>query len=291
MLAIYKKELRSYFTTMIGFIYAAIFLVIVGIYFMAYNLNGQYAKFEYTVSAVEFLYIILIPILTMRLVAEENKQKTDQLLLTSPITITKMVLGKYFAALTMYLTPVAIISLYPFIIAKYATFSFAPYFATAYASIFGFIMLAAAYIALGLFISAITENQVIALIVTAIAIFISYLMQGIESMLPTDNQSSWLILSLFVLILGFILYLSIHNLTMTLTIGLTIEAALMVAYVVKPSFYDGLVSKVLDVFSISEKYSNFSSGILDFNAIIYFLSVAVMFILITIQVIKKRRWS
>ncbi len=291
MLAIYKKELRSYFTTMIGFIYAAIFLVIVGIYFLAYNLKGQYARFEYTVSAIEFLYVVLIPILTMRLIAEENKQKTDQLLLTSPITITKMVLGKYFAALTMYLVPVSIMSFYPLIIAKYASYSFGSYFAAAYSCIFGFIMLAAAYIAIGLFISAITENQVIALIVTAIFIFISYLMQGIESMLPTDNQSAWLILSLLVLIVCFVLYLSIHNLTMTIGIGVVAEAALAIVYVVKPSLYDGLVSKVLDVFSISEKFSNFGSGILDINAIIYFLSVAVMFILITIQVIKKRRWN
>ncbi|MDO5521556.1 MAG: ABC transporter permease [bacterium] len=291
MLAIYKKELRSYFTTMIGFIYAAIFLVIVGIYFMAYNLNGQYAKFEYTVSAIEFLYIVLIPILTMRLVAEENKQKTDQLLLTSPISITKMVLGKYFAAVTMYLAPVVIMCFYPLIIAKYASVSFGPYYATAYSCIFGFIMLAAAYIALGLFISAITENQVIALIITAIAVFISYIMPGIESMLPTDNQSSWLILSLLVVVICLILYLSIHNITMTMIIGVVAEVALMFVYLLKPSFYDGLVTKVLDVFSISEKFSNFSAGILDINAIIYFLSVAVMFILITIQVIKKRRWS
>lgn len=291
MLAIYKKELRSYFTTVIGFIYAALFLVVVGIYFMAYNLRGQYAKFEYTVAAIEFLYIVLIPILTMRLLAEENKQKTDQLLLTSPVTITKIVLGKFFAAVTMYLVPVVIMCFYPIIISRYASVSFGPFYATAYTSILGFVMLAVAYIALGVFISAITENQVIALILTAIAVFISYIMPGIESMLPTDNQSAWLIMSLLVLVLCLIIYLSIRNVTMTAAIGIAGEGALMFLYLFKPSFYDGLVGKVLGVFSISEKFSNFSYGILDINALIYFLSVTVMFLLFTIQVIKKRRWS
>lgn len=291
MLAIYKKELQSYFTTVIGFIYAAIFLVIVGIYFMAYNLKGQYAKFEYTVAAIEFLYIVLIPILTMRLLAEEKKQKTDQLLLTSPITIGKMVMGKFFAAVTMYLIPVVIMCFYPLIIASYASISFGTYFATAYTSIFGFVMLAAAYIALGLFISAITENQVIALILTAIAVFLSYIMPGIESMLPTDNQSAWLIMSLIVLVLGLLCYLGIHNITLSFGLGVVCELALMFVYLFKPSLYDGAVSKVLGVFSISEKFSNFSYGILDINALIYFLSVTIMFLLLTIQVIKKRRWS
>lgn len=95
MLAIFKKELRSYFTSMIGYLFIGFFLAIVGVYFMAYNLQGGYANFEYVLNSMVFVFVILVPILTMRLLAEEKKQKTDQLLFTSPLSVSKIVVGKY----------------------------------------------------------------------------------------------------------------------------------------------------------------------------------------------------
>ena len=287
MLAIYKKELRSYFTTVIGFIYAALFLVIVGIYFIIYNLKYGYSRFEYVVNAIEFLYIILIPMLSMRLFAEEKKQKTDQLLFTSPISITKIVLGKYFAAFTMYLVPVVVMSFYPLIIGIYGEVILR----TAYVTLLGFAILGATYMALGLFISTITENQVIALIVTAVIIFISYVMPGIIEMLPSDQMSAWLVLSSIYILICLFSYLAMKNWSFTVGLFVVGELILMAIYVFKPTFYDGIVAKVFNAFSISEKFTNFSSGILDFNAIIYFLSMIFMFLMITIQVIKKRRWN
>lgn len=287
MLAIYKKELRSYFTTMIGFIYAALFLAVVGIYFVVYNIQTAYSKFEYVLADIQFLYIILIPILTMRLIAEEKKQKTDQLLLTSPISVSKIVFGKYLAAYTMYLLPMVLTAFYPVIIAQYGNVNYA----TAYSALFGFILLGATYMSLGLFVSSVTENQVIALIVTAIALLVNQILPGVAGMIPTDYRTAWIFVSAIVVLVCLIAQLAMHNVVITFVIGLIGEVGAAIVYFVEPSLYDGIVAKILHVFSVSEKYDNFSNGILDFNAILYFLSIIAMFLLLTIQVIKKKRWN
>ena len=102
MTAIYKRELRSYLTSMIGYIFIFFILLLTGIYFSAYQLSAAYPKFEYTLSALTFVFLISVPILTMRILAEERKQKTDQLLLTSPVSVEKIVMGKYLALVTVF---------------------------------------------------------------------------------------------------------------------------------------------------------------------------------------------
>ncbi len=287
MLAIYRKEIRSYFTTMIGFIYAALFLAVIGIYFVAYNIQNSLSKFEYVLRDIRFLFIILIPILTMRLIAEEKKQKTDQLLLTSPISISRIVLGKYLAAYTMYLLPLAVTALYPLIIAQYGVINYA----TAYGALLGFVLLGATYMSLGLFVSSVTENQVIALIVTAISLLINQIMPGITGMIPSDNRTAWIVIAAFIILICLVAQLAMHNVFVTFAIGIIGEVGAAIIYFVKPSLYDGIVAKILDVFSISAKYDNFANGILDFNAVLYFFSLIGMFLLLTIQVIKKKRWN
>ena len=113
MTAIYKRELRSYLTSMIGYIFIFFILLLTGIYFSAYQLSAAYPKFEYTLSALTFVFLISVPILTMRILAEERKQKTDQLLLTSPVSVEKIVMGKYLALVTVFAIPMAIICFLP----------------------------------------------------------------------------------------------------------------------------------------------------------------------------------
>ena len=102
MIAVYKRELRSYLTSMIGYLFIFFILLLTGIYFSAYQLGASYPRFEYTLSALTFVFLISVPILTMRVLAEERKQKTDQLLLTAPVSVEKIVLGKYFALVTIF---------------------------------------------------------------------------------------------------------------------------------------------------------------------------------------------
>ena len=123
MTAVYKRELRSYLTSMIGYIFIFFILLLTGIYLSAYQLSAAYPKFEYTLSALTFVFLISVPILTMRVLAEERKQKTDQLLLTAPVSVEKIVMGKYLALVTIFAIPMAIICLYPLLMTKVWTVS------------------------------------------------------------------------------------------------------------------------------------------------------------------------
>lgn len=287
MLAIYKKELKSYFTSMMGYVFIALFLVIVGIYYVVYNLFNLYANFEYVLSSVYFIFILLVPILTMRLMAEEKKQKTDQLLFTSPLPVGKIIAGKFFAVSTVFLVAMAIISMYPLILLQFGAVPLK----SAYASILGFTLLGGAYIAIGLFISALTESQVVAAVISFVVILVTALMDGLINYLPTDNRSAWLIFAVIILLLGWVLYSMMHNLTVVVGSVLFAEIALTLVFIIKPVLYDGLVSKVFNWFSVIARFDNFNQGILNLSSVVYYISVMFLFLFLTVQAIKKRRWS
>ena len=137
MTAIYKRELKSYLTSMVGYLFIFFVLVLTGIYFSAYQLSAAYPKFETTLSAVTFVFLIGVPILTMRVLAEERKQKTDQLLLTAPVSVGNIVTGKYLALVTVYAIPILVLCTYPLIMSKFGTVDFG----TAYTAILGFFLL------------------------------------------------------------------------------------------------------------------------------------------------------
>lgn len=286
MLAIFKKELRSYFTSMIGYLFIGFFLAIVGVYFMAYNLQGGYANFEYVLNSMVFVFVILVPILTMRLLAEEKKQKTDQLLFTSPLSVNKIVVGKYLAVFAVFVSAMVITMFYPLILSKYGVVSFK----LAYTGILGFILVGAAYLAIGLFLSALFESQAIAAVVTFVVLLITFIMQGIVGLLPTSNKAAWLIFSVIALLIAVVIYFMINNVTVAISLGVVLEAACAIIYFTKPSLYDGLVVKVFDWFSVVDRFDNFMNGILDLTGIVYYISITVIFIFLTIQSLNKRRW-
>ena len=134
MTAIFKRELKSYLTSMVGYLFIFFVLVLTGIYFSAYQLSGGYSKFETTLSALTFVFLIGVPILSMRVLAEERKQKTDQLLLTAPVSVWDIVFGKYLALVAVFAIPVVIMCVYPLIMSKFGTISYA----SAYTGILGF---------------------------------------------------------------------------------------------------------------------------------------------------------
>ncbi|MDF2589900.1 MAG: putative rane protein [Anaerocolumna sp.] len=287
MLAIYKKELKSYFTSMTGYVFIAFFLVIIGLYLVVYNMINRYANFEYVLSSISFIFVLLVPILTMRLMAEEKKQKTDQLLFTSPLPVSKIIMGKYFAVFTVFLTVMGVVCLYPLILLQFGAVPLK----VAYSSILGFALLGAAYIAIGLFISTLTESQVVAAVVSFVVILITALMDGLVTMLPTDNKSAWIIFSIILVVICFITYIMMHNITVSLSVGLAGEIALTIIYLIKPTMFDGLVVRVFDWFSVIARFDKFVMGVLDLTAAIYYISIVFLFIFLTVQAIKKRRWS
>ena len=137
MSAVYRKEMRSYLISMIGYVFIAFMLVMISLYFAYLNLNLASPRFEAVLQSVQFIFLIFVPILTMRVLAEEKKQKTDQLLLTLPLTVSDIVLGKFLAVVTLFAVPMLIVCSYPLILSRYGMVNMA----VAYMSILSFFLL------------------------------------------------------------------------------------------------------------------------------------------------------
>lgn len=296
MLAVYKKELKSYFTSMIGWVFIAFFLVLVGLYFMVYNLMNGYTDFSFVFQGIEMFFILLlVPVLTMRIIAEENRQKTDQLLYTSPVSITKIILGKYFSLITLLGIAMLIVCVYPLILSglvkEAATGTESVDFAIAYGSALGFFLLGSAYIAIGMFISSLTESQVIAAVASGVIMIFTYLMTSLAQMLPTGHTFVFWFLAVLVAVLAFVLNIWIHNAWLSALVGILAEIGLTVTFILNTEAFDNLLGNTLSSISIVDRYSNFALGIFDVSALIYYLSVCFLFVFITIQRIKKKRWN
>ena len=121
MIAILKHELRLYFHSLTAYVFGAFLLVMIGVGAMLYNINAAYSNFEYVLSFSSLIFAVIVPILTMRVIAEERKQKTDQLLLTAPVTTMQIVLGKFWAAMTVFLISLALTLVYPLLSYLYGT--------------------------------------------------------------------------------------------------------------------------------------------------------------------------
>lgn len=287
MTAIYKRELKSYMTSMIGYLFIFFILVLTGVYFSAYQLSAAYPKFEYTLSALTFVFLIGVPILAMRVLAEERKQKTDQLLLTAPVSVGEIVMGKYLALVTVYAIPVLIMCMYPLLMSKFGEVSFT----SSYTAILGFFLLGCANLAIGVFISSITESQVIAAVLTFVILFAFFMMNGISSFFSESSLSTCVTFGLLILAVAIILYTMIKNVMISAIVGVIGEIILIVIYVINSSFFEGGIQKVLEIFNLSGHFENFTNSILDINGIIYFISVIAVCMFLTVQSISKRRWN
>lgn len=184
MTAIYKRELKSCFHSFIGFLFIAVNLFFLGLYFTVYNLIYGYPYFSYAINSVLFLFFISIPVLTMRILAEERKQKTDQLILTAPVSVGAVVMGKFLALATVFAVPVAVICLYPLILSAYGSVPLSE----TYIAILAFFLYGLACIAIGLFISSLTESQVIAAVLSFGILFLGYMMSSICSLISTTGN-------------------------------------------------------------------------------------------------------
>ena len=278
MLAIYKREVRSYFQSMVGCVFVAFLIAFTGIYFMAYNLTAGYPYFSYTLSGTLIVFIVGIPLITMRSFSEERKNKTDQLLLTSPVSLWKVVLGKYLAMVTVIGIPNVIFCAFPLIIKAQGT----AYLKVDYISIGVFFLLGCVYAAIGMFLSALTESQMIAFISTFGILLILYLWNGILSMLPSSAISGLV----GVLIILTLIVVYIYQMTGNIVI------AGVVVYFVKSSLYENLLTKMLGRLALADVFTDITSNsIVDITGIALYLSLIVVFVFLTVQAIQKRRWN
>lgn len=184
MFAIYKREITSYFRSFIGFLFIAVTLFFVGLYFTAVNLLQGYPYFSYAVSSVIILFLVSVPVLTMRILAEEKKSRTDQLILTAPVSVGGVVLGKFLALLTIFAVPVGLICIYPLILCSFGTVPMAE----AYLAVLAFFLYGMMAIAAGVLVSSLTESQVIAAVLTFLLLFLAYMMDAICSLISSTGN-------------------------------------------------------------------------------------------------------
>lgn len=288
MLAIYKREFKSYFQSMVGCVFVAFLVAFTGIYFTAYNLNSGYPYFSYTLSGSLIVFIVGIPLITMRSFAEERKNKTDQLLLTAPVSLTKIVLGKYFAMISVVAIPNLIFCLFPLLIKMNGT----AYLKTDYISIGVFFLLGCVYVAIGMFMSALTESQMIAFITTFGLLLVLYLWNGIIGFLPSSAIGSLIgLIILFTIVIAYIYHMT-ENWLLSAILEVIGVVASVVTYIVKSSLFENLLTKILGKLALADVFMDITNNhIVDITGIVLYLSVIVIFIVLTIQAIQKRRWS
>lgn len=193
MLAIFKREFKSYFQNVIGWLFVAALLAVYGLYFYVYNLKNGYPYISYDLKGIGFIMMIAVPILTMRSLSDEKKTKTDQLMLTSPVSVGKIVAGKYFAMAAVYTIDIALFALSPLVLSIYGKVALSE----AYVALFGYWLYGLSCIAVGLFISSISESVIISAILTFTALFLSYMMQSITGLISSSGNLLTKVLNCF----------------------------------------------------------------------------------------------
>ena len=287
MISIYKRELKSYFTTYIGYIFISFILLTTGIYSWFINYLNQSPEFEYILFNLNFIYLIAVPILTMRTIADERRQKTDILLYSLPLKGSSIILGKYLAQLTVLLIPTVIICIYPLLLMLFGTISTL----TCYSTIFGFFLMGAALIAIGVFISTITENQIVSAISTFAVLFVIYLSSTISDGMSTAPITSFLTLCIISILIGLVVAYFTKNSTFGIFVTVLLLSIAALIYVFRSTLYEGAVQKLLDFISVFDRLSYFVTGIFDLTTIIYYISLCVLFCFLSVRMLEKRRWS
>lgn len=287
MIAVLKHELRNYFHSFTAYVFGAFLLAIVGIGAMLYNLQAAVSNFEYVLSFGTIIFVVIVPILTMRVIAEERKQKTDQLLYSLPISTVKVILGKYLALLVIYLIPLAIISIYPLIFAQFGDV----YLPTSYGSLVAIFIMGAALVALGVFISSLTDNQGLAAGIGIAVILFNYYSVSLSEYVSSTAFGSAIALSVLALLLGAIIRYLTRNEQLASGISLILLAVITATYFLNPTAFEGLLPNIMRQLSLFDRFNTFVSGVFDLTAIFYYVSVIVFFLFLSVQSLKKRRYN
>ncbi len=287
MLVIYKKELNSYFNGMMGYVFIAFALAVIGVYMTAVNFTQAYPNFEYVLDSVRFLFILLMPILTMRTLSEERRQRTDQLLYSAPISTSSVVLGKFFASLTVFAIPLLISCAYPILLKQFGIVNLK----TAYAGILGFLLMGGAAIAMGVFLSALCESQMVSAVASFAVLLLCYLMPSLSSMVSASALTAVIGFSIFFLVAAYMLYNSTKNKVLAGAFPLCGIGALAAVYFLKPTLLEGTFISAMNALSVFQRYDSFIFGMLDLRSIVYFITIIALFLFFTVQVIEKRRWA
>lgn len=285
--AIFRHELRNYFHSLTAYVFGAFLLAVIGIGAMFYNLEAAVSNFEFVLSFASIIFVVIVPILTMRTLAEERRQRTDQLLYSLPITTTQVVLGKYLALLVVYLIPLAVISLYPLLFSQFGDV----YLPTSYGSLFAFFMMGAALLAVGMFLSSLTDNQGFAAGIGVAAILLNYYSVSLAEYTSSTAMGYLIALYVIALLLGVVIRGLTRNENLAYGVTFVLIAALSVAYFVNSSAFEGLLPDIMTKLSLFRQFNSFVNGAFDLTAIVYYVSVMGFFLFLSVQSMEKRRYN
>lgn len=287
MTAVFRHELSSYFKSVSGYVFGAFLLLFAGIYTTDINLNAGLTNFEYVLDYMCIIFLIIVPILTMRVVAEERRQRTDQLLYSLPLTMTEVVLGKYGALLVVFLAPMAVIGVYPLILSAFGNV----YLPAAYSAWLGFFLLGAALLAIGMFISSLTESQAVAAGLCFVVMLVNYFITSLADFISTTAFASFASFTVVILALAGIVWFMTRSGLASGVLALVLEAVLLFFYAGDTSAFEGLFPEVMENLSLFDQFYQFVNGVFDLRAVVYLLSVSGLFLFLTVQSLEKRRWS
>ena len=287
MTAVLKHELRNYFHTLTAYVFGAFLLAFIGLGATLYNLQAAVSNFEFVLSFGSLVFVVIVPILTMRVIAEEKKQRTDQLLYSLPITTTEVVLGKYLALLVVYLIPLAVVSVYPLIFARYGDV----YLLTSYGSIFAFFVLGAALIALGVFISSLTDNQGFAAGIGIAVILLNYYSASLAEYVSSTPAGALIAAFALVIVLGVVIRHLTKNEHLAYGFYFLAGGAVFILYLADSEAFSGLLPSIMKMLSLFERFYVFVNGVFDLTAIVYFVTFAAFFLFLSVQSLEKRRYN
>ena len=287
MKAIFKHELRLYFESMTAYVFGAFLLLFIGIGSMLYNLRSAVSNFEFVLSFAAIVFVVIVPVLTMRCLGEERKQKTDQLLYSLPITTTQVVLGKYGAVLVVFLLPLCFIALYPLMFAQFGDV----YLPTAYGALAAFFLLGAALLAVGVFLSSLTDNQGLAAGLGIGTILLNYYCVSLSEYVSSTAAGTAIALVVLIAALGFLVKALTRSTPAGAGTGLLLLALLGLCYALDSTALEGLLPAMMKKISLFERFNTFVNGVFDLTNVVYFLSVTLFFLFLTVESLEKRRYN
>ena len=287
MIAVLKHELRNDFHSLTAYVFGAFLLAFMGLGAMLYNIQAAYSNFEYVLNFGSLVMVVIVPILTMRVIAEERRQKTDQLLYSLPITTVEIILGKYLALLVLFLIPMAIIALYPLIFAQFGDV----YLPTSYGSMLAFFIMGAALIALGMFISSLTDNQGLAAGIGIALILFNYFSVSLSEQVSSTAIGSAVAFLVLILALGAVIRFLTKNDNLAFLCCIVLFALVVAVFFVDSSVFEGLLPKLMTTLSLFDRFATIVNGVFDMTAIVYYLSIIVSFLFLSVQSLEKRRYN
>ena len=285
--AVYERELKGYLHGMTGIIFISVNLLFSGLMLFLENLKYQDPKMEALIYYQLMILFLTIPILTMRSIAEDRRQKTDQLLYSLPLSLPKIVLAKYFALLTTAVLPTLVSLLYPLILSLYGTVNFG----TTYTALLTQALFIALLCAIGMFISSLTESPAIAAILTLTVNAALFLMSFFTTAIPQTELASLIGFAVIIVLVAFLAYYMTKSVIAAYAVGAVGIVAEIILYFVKKDLFAGAINKVIDAMSVFSRVDLGTSGILDLSGIVYFVAAAALFVFLSVQAVEKRRWS